>query len=57
MAKYKRRLAFEKKVKAIPIAINPEKRKQVEIEIDRGRNPLKYHFLSQKALSKEQIYE
>ena len=29
----------------------------MEIERDRGKNPLKYHFLSQKALSKEQIYE
>jgi hypothetical protein len=39
------------------VAINPEKRKEVQIAIDRGLNPQKYHFLSQKALSKEQIYE
>ena len=55
--KYKRRLDFQKKIKSIPISINPEQQKKIEIEIDRGKNPLKYHFLSQKALSKEQIYE
>ena len=55
--KFKRRLNFENKIKSVHVNINPEKRKQMDIEIDRGKNPLKYHFLSQKALTKEQIYE
>jgi len=29
----------------------------MDIEIDKGKNPLKYHFLSQKSLTKQQIYE
>jgi hypothetical protein len=41
----------------MPLKIDSDKKKEIEIKADKLRNKKKYHFLSQKALSDELIYE
>lgn len=36
--------------------VDDEKKIKIEIARDKGKNPVKYHFLSQKALDDHQIY-
>ena len=38
------------------MTIDEAKKVTVEIAIDRGKNPMKYNFLNQKALNDFQIY-
>jgi hypothetical protein len=52
----KRRKAFQDKLKEIHIDVDEGKKIMIEIARDKGKNPLKYHFLSQKALDDQQIY-
>ena len=48
---------FENKIRLIPLKIDQEKKREMEIMGDKLRNKRKYNFLSQKALSDERIYE
>jgi hypothetical protein len=44
-------------LKELPVPVDDNKRLKIEIARDKGKNPVKYHFLSQKALDEEKIYE
>jgi hypothetical protein len=48
---------IENKIRLIPLKIDSEKKREIEIIGDKLKNKKKYHFLSQKALSDELIYE
>lgn len=51
-----RRKIFEQKVRELPVAVSPNKKLKMLIEIDKSNNPLKYQMLHKKGLSDEQIY-
>lgn len=48
---------FQGKIRLLNVNIDKEKKKEAMIQRDRAKNPVKYNFLSQKALSDEQIYD
>ncbi len=54
--KIRRVKKFESKLRLIPLRIDQEKKLEADIANDKLRNRHKYNFLSQKALSDEQIY-
>ena len=55
--KIKRVKKFEDKLRSIPLRIDIDKKKEMLILNDKERNHKKYNFLSQKALSDEQIFD
>ena len=55
--KIKKVKKFEEKVRLLPLKVDAEKKREAMIKQDKVKNSLKYHFLSQKALSEEQIFD
>jgi hypothetical protein len=55
--KIRRVKKFESKVRLLPVRIDGEKKKEMLILEDKARHQKKYNFLSQKALSDEQIFD
>lgn len=49
--KIKKMKKFQEKIRLVPLKINEEKKKEIDIIGDKLKNSKKYHFLSQKALS------
>ena len=55
--KIKKVKKFEQKVRLLPVKVDADKKREAMIKQDKVKNSLKYHFLSQKALSEEQIFD